>query len=206
MQRALTTTASLRPRRSALIALGLAAAVTWSVAGCGSDDDSAATSPDTSGTIATITQPTPVPGSGPPTTRDPAISPSPDQLGDEIATLYLAAYDDVVDALADRPPADEASARLDTLKDDYIEQLVGLGRHRDGMAEPDRANVDSIVRRSLAGLSDDTLAEYQAAIDHYASDAELRELIASFNVIGQYASFDLLREQEPDEAARLGID
>ena len=188
----------------ALIAVGLALVSTWSVAGCGSEDDSAATSPDTS--IATITQPTLVPGSGPPTTRDPAIAPSPDQLGDEIATLYLAAYDDVVDTLADRPPAAEATARLDTLKDGYIEQLVELGRYREAMAEPDRANVDSIVRRSLAGLSDDTLAEYQAAIDHYASDAELRELIASFNIIGQYASFDLLREQEPDEAARLGVD
>ena len=188
----------------ALIALGLAVVSTWWVAGCGSEDDSAATSPDTS--IATITQPTLVPYTGPSTTRNPAIAPSPDQLGDEISTLYLAAYDDVVDTLADRPPAAEALERLDALKERYIEQLVELGHYREGMAEPDRANVDGIVRRSLGGLSDDTLAEYQAALDHYASDTELRELIVSFNIIGQYASFDLLREQEPDEAARLGVD
>ena len=30
-------------------------------------------------------------------------------------------------------------------------------------------------------------------------------LIADFNIIGQYANFDLLREQEPEEAARLGV-
>lgn len=28
--------------------------------------------------------------------------------------------------------------------------------------------------------------------------------IASFNSIGRYANFDLLREQAPDEAERLG--
>jgi hypothetical protein len=30
-------------------------------------------------------------------------------------------------------------------------------------------------------------------------------LIASFNIIGQYANFDLLWEQTPEEAERLGI-
>ena len=53
-----------------------------------------------------------------------------------------------------------------------------------------------------------TLADFQAVADHYfdSTDAELYSLITSFNIIGQYANFDLLRQQEPDEAARLGVD
>jgi hypothetical protein len=184
----------------------IAAVAIGSVVGCGSDDERSTTSTRDSGADTTITQPTLVPSSSPTTQRDPARSPSPDELGDEIGAIYVAVFDDVVDELADRPPATDATVRLEVLKEDYVQRLVALGRYREGMAEPDRATVDGGVRRALAGLPDETLAEYQAVLDHYADDQELRALIASFNVIGQYASFDLLREQEPAEAARLGID
>ena len=33
----------------------------------------------------------------------------------------------------------------------------------------------------------------------------MANLIAAFNIIGQYANFDLLRRQAPDEAERLGL-
>ena len=50
-----------------------------------------------------------------------------------------------------------------------------------------------------------TFEAYQQTLTDYRDDPDLSDLIASFNIIGQYANFDLLRDQEPDEAARLGI-
>ena len=40
---------------------------------------------------------------------------------------------------------------------------------------------------------------------YFSKDQEFHKLLTSFNIIGQYASFDLLKKQEPKEAARLGI-
>ena len=131
---------------------------------------------------------------------------TPNEMGAEIGVIYLAVYGDVIAALADRPESAEATERMTTLKDGYIERFVALGQQREALDASGRATVDAAITSALMSLPGETLAEYQAAIDDYAADAELGELIRSFNIIGQYANFDLLREQEPDEAARLGID
>ena len=60
--------------------------------------------------------------------------------------------------------------------------------------------------RAVSAVPSETFEAYQEALDFYFDDPEVRELISDFNVIGQYANFDLLREQEPEEAARLGVD
>lgn len=122
-----------------------------------------------------------------------------------IGAIYLAAYDDVIAALTDRPESTEATEQLTTLKDGYIEQLVELGQQREALDASGRATVDATIMSAVMSLPGETLTEYPAAIDHYVVDTELDKLIRSFNVIGQYANFDLLREQEPDEATRLGI-
>lgn len=177
------------------------AAATW-MTGCGgSSGDADGTTTEASETAA-ITDATPVPTEAPVGTPDTA---SPDELGDSIGVLYVAAYDDVIAALEDRPDAAEATIELTALRDQYIEQLVELGWQREALDEPSRATVDARISSALMRLPAETLTEYQAAIDHYTSDAELDTLIRSFNIIGQYANFELLREQEPSEAARLGI-
>ena len=173
------------------------------VTSCGGDSDSTDDNPTTAAVTATATD-------GTATATEPipsgATDVTPADLGEEIGAIYLAAYDDVIAALADRPESAEATGLLTTLKDGYIEQLVALGQQREALDASGRATVDAAITSTLISLSGETLAEYQAAIDHYAADAQLSELIRSFNIIGQYANFDLLREQAPDEAARLGID
>jgi len=37
-------------------------------------------------------------------------------------------------------------------------------------------------------------------------DLAFKNLLASFNILTQYADFDLLKQQAPEEAARLGIE
>ena len=204
------TTDVRNPRRSSgrlplttrIVAGCVVAASGW-MTGCGGSSDNANAGATEASVTAPTTDATPQATDAPAATSDTA---SPDELGDSIAVLYLAAYDDVIAAVEDRPDPAEATARLIALKDRYIEQLVELGWQREALDPPLRATVDAKISSALMGLPSDTLTEYQAAIDHYAGDTELDTLIRSFNIIGQYANFELLREQEPDEATRLGID
>ena len=121
-----------------------------------------------------------------PAAEDPAA------LGDEIGRIYVAGYGEVVTLLAD-------------LKDSYIEQMVALGHRREALDAAERATVDARISSALFDVPDETFAAYQQAATDYAADTDVANLIADFNVIGQYANFDLLREQLPEEAARLGI-
>lgn len=129
----------------------------------------------------------------------------PAALGDEIGGLYVAAYGDLVALLADRPEAAAAVSLVADLKESYVQQFVALGHRREVLDDAGRAAVDARIRSALAGLPQETFDAYAAAAADYAGDPEVAALIADFNVIGQYANFDLLREQEPEEAARLGV-
>ncbi len=192
-----------RPHFATRVVAGcvVVAAAVWTT-GCGGSSDDADDAAIEASVTAAITDATPVPTEATAGTSDTAL---PDELGDSIAVLYLAVYDDVITAVEDRPDPAKATTRLTALKDQYIEQLVELGRQREALDPSSRATVDARISSALMGLPTETLAEYQAAIDDYAGDAELDTLIRSFNIIGQYANFELLREQEPDEATRLGI-
>jgi hypothetical protein len=130
---------------------------------------------------------------------------TPDDLGDMIGEVYLAGFGDVVALLIDRPDPATAAAELSALKEQYIEELVALGRLREGLSPADRAIVDARIGAALNRIPADVFAGYQQALTDYESDSESAALIRDFNIIGQYANFDLLREQEPEEAARLGL-
>jgi len=39
----------------------------------------------------------------------------------------------------------------------------------------------------------------------FAKNQDQQKALACFNIIGQYANFDLLKQQEPAEAQRLGL-
>jgi hypothetical protein len=129
----------------------------------------------------------------------------PADLGDRIGDLYLAAYDDVVALLSARPEAAAAAADLAALKEGYVQQLVALGYEREALDASGRTTVDAAITAALSSLPATTYEAYQEAYAYYSGHPELANLIASFNVLGQYANFDLLREQSPDEAARLGV-
>jgi len=174
-----------------LLALGIVA-----LSACG-DDAGVAT---TASTPTTATTPT----SAAATTT--AGAPSPAELGDQIGDLYLTAFDDVVALLADRPDAATAAAELATLKEQYVQEMVALGHQREALDAAGRSAVDARITAALSAVPPATYDAYQQAHADYGEDLEVANLIASFNIIGQYANFDLLRQQDPDEAVRLGID
>ena len=174
-----------RAGTAALLALTMAA-----VAACGGDAKS--------GTVATNVPATP-------TAR---VQATPDELGGQIGALYVRALSDVTDLLREKPPASEAKASVAQLKETYVQRLVELGRSREALDVAGRASVDAVIRAKLDAIAGEPwYATYDRVVQFYfAEDEELHALIVSFNVIGQYANFDLLRSQEPGEAKRLLVE
>jgi len=176
---------------AALFAAILLAAVLL-VAACGSSEPTSTTaavgSPSTTPTSASATL-------------------GADELGSQIGTLYVAALRDAALALKDKPDVATVRSQIEQLKNDTISKLVELGRAREAMSTADRAKVDAKITAALSAAGgEDWYATYTDVWNHYSGvDADFANLVAAFNVIGQYANFDLLKQQAPEEATRLGI-
>ena len=72
----------------------------------------------------------------------------------------------------------------------------------------EKAKMSARIAAALEAAADeDWYAVYMELYKSYAAtDSEFGNLLASFNILTQYADFDLLRKQAPEEAARLGIE
>jgi len=128
-----------------------------------------------------------------------------DNLGEKIGSSYVETLKQVVAVLKSKPTAADAKAMLADLKTWTIELMVGLGKEREAMSVKDRTVVDLVLSNKISGVPMDLFKEYQDGQAFYKGDSELFNLIADFNIITQYANFDLLKKQLPEEAKRLGI-
>ncbi len=143
-------------------------------------------------------------GGGPAAQAPESMSPA--ELGEAIGGVYQEAIEAVAAAMTDRPEPAVLRPKLETMKESYVKHLVELGRARAALGPGDRATVDSKVRLAITMVPSETFTAFADGQSHYLNqDRELANLIASFNVITQYADFDLLKKQAPDEAKRLGV-
>ena len=131
---------------------------------------------------------------------------TPRQLGDAIGGLYCEGMKDLaalLDAAAD--PA-QLTVDVEALKASVVDRLVALGHQRQTLDPSDRQAVDMATQFAVRRVD---MAAFQAmskACNTYRmSHNALSNLLASFNVIHQYAAFELLEQQLPEEAARLGV-
>lgn len=132
---------------------------------------------------------------------------TPRELGEQIGEVYFNALEDVTILLAEYPEVEEVRSQVEHLKQENILVLVELGKIREGLSDQDKAIVDMEIMSVLNSLNDvDWYQTYSDICSHYVSvDRDFYDLVVSFNIIGQYANFDLLKQQEPEEAERLGI-
>jgi hypothetical protein len=138
-------------------------------------------------------------------TEQPVPS-SPAELGQAIGAVYLEGLNKVTEMLKDKPEPGDIKPKVQELKESTIQKLVDLGRKREAMSEADRTAVEAASRLALNTVPADLFKAYQDAQSYYLSkDNELFNLIADFNIITQYAFFDLLKKQAPKEVERLGI-
>jgi hypothetical protein len=197
----LRPTAATATRRSALPAIALLAILLVTagllLAACGGSDDPTATT--AAGGSATTAAATP--------TSEAAAALGANELGDQIGAVYVGSIEAVAVLLKDKPEAATVKAQVEDLKASTITKLVELGKAREAMSTSDRAKVDFQINAALtAAGSKDWYTTYNDVWKHYsAADAEFGNVIAAFNIIGQYANFDLLKQQLPEEATRLGI-
>jgi hypothetical protein len=177
---------------SVMLAVGLV------LAGCGGGSaDTDTTAP------ATAEQPT--------VTTEQAASPESmdgSELADAIFTTWVEAMQKLDALLADRPDPASVQTQVEQLKEEYIQKLVALGRQVAALDLGEKATMQAeLLSAAMDASEEDWYASYSEIYADYAgSDIEFGNLVADFNILTQYADFDLLKQQAPDEAARLGIE
>ncbi|THB64030.1 MAG: hypothetical protein D6E12_15770 [Desulfovibrio sp.] len=132
---------------------------------------------------------------------------SPADVADAIVSIYNEGLDAVAGMADNPPPLAEAKSQLEALKEDMISRLVELGGIKQSMSDTDKAQVNSALTSAFMRIDPGKFEQFSQVIEHYrAEDNDFANFLSSFNIITQYADYDLLKEQEPEEAARLGIE
>ena len=141
------------------------------------------------------------------TTEAPAV-----QLGKQVAATWSEALQKLVPLLEGTPPVASLEAPVAQLKEEYVQRMVALGRQ---IADLDESQRQTAYARSADILdstaNSDWFQSYTRLYNQYAAGSDQTSqdfavLLSTFNTLTQYAFFDVLKGQDPDEAQRLGIE
>lgn len=130
------------------------------------------------------------------------------ELADAIYATWAEAMQKLDTLLADRPDPASVQTQVEQLKEEYIQKLVALGHQVAALDPAEKARMQAeLLSASMHADEEDWYASYSDIyMDYAGSDVEFSNLVADFNILAQYADFELLKQQTPDEAARLGIE
>jgi len=130
----------------------------------------------------------------------------PEALGNRVVDIYEEMYADLNDLVSQGLSAEEVWPELTAMKEDYISQFVELGAIREGMTEGQKQTINLTINSRLYNLDMDVFNSVNDAITFYRDqDNSLANEISQMNILTQYSDYELLRQQEPEEAVRLGI-
>ena len=131
---------------------------------------------------------------------------TPEALGKAIGDIYVKSMTHVTQLMKAREDGEVLKPKLETFKEETIVKLVKMGKMRESMEEADKKTVDRFISMGISSIPRETYDYYNDGYKYYAGlDRITGNLIAGFNVITQYANFELLKKQNPEEAKRLGI-
>lgn len=92
------------------------------------------------------------------------------------------------------------------LRDEAITTLINRGHEREGLSAELRKTTDLATRGQIQRVDQVAWqAMSKATMTFMFTHNALSQLLSSFNVLTQYAAFELLRAQNPAEADRLGL-
>ena len=135
-----------------------------------------------------------------------AAASTPEALAAAIHKDFLALQGELATMVAGQPTAATLRPKVAELKERYIGKFVGYGRVRERMSGTDAKKVENEFSRLLFTPPTVDISALSTATARFTqTDPALSKEIASLNILTQYAFFDLLKKQEPAEAARLGI-
>jgi hypothetical protein len=131
---------------------------------------------------------------------------SPDELGKAIVDNYYDSLKKLTGLMKDQPEPADLTPKVDALKEETIKKMVELGQKVAKLDEAGKKKVDAKVSMGLSNTPMDVFKAFSEGQQFYAKkDDNLGKTIKDFNIITQYAVFDLLKKQDPKEAERLGI-
>jgi hypothetical protein len=105
-----------------------------------------------------------------------------------------------------QPDPKDLTPKVEALKEETIKQMVEMGKKVAALDAAGKQKVETKVRLSFNMLPGDVFKAYSEGRQHYLkADIKLGNLISEFNIITQYAFFDLLKKQKPQEAERLNL-
>lgn len=131
---------------------------------------------------------------------------TPRQLGDSIGTLYCEGISTLAGLLAAQDDPAALTGEVEALKEGLIERFVALGHERLALDDEERSAVDMATSFAVRRVDMGAFKALTEACNTYRQTHNaLSNVLASFNVIHQYAAFELLAQQLPAEAARLGV-
>jgi hypothetical protein len=131
---------------------------------------------------------------------------SPDDLGKTIFNNYLEALKKLNEMTKARPEPADLTPKVNALKEETIKKMVDLGNKVAKLNDAGKKQVEAKVAMAFGSTPQDLFKPFSEAQQFYsAKDANLGKTIKDFNIITQYAFFDLLKKQAPAEAERLGI-
>ncbi len=194
MSRTTSTLSGRRPARDLVVtaAAALLLSLALAVAACGGPG--AAPGPPAGGGGATVT------------TQTARVS--GEELGSAVGAAWAEAMQKLVAILESKPDVATATPQIADLKEEYVQKLVDLGRQIAELDTGEKAQANARIVAALDAAAGAAWFErYVALYEGYATgDQDFANLLASFNILTQYADFELLKAQAPEEAARLGIE
>lgn len=132
------------------------------------------------------------------------------ELADTVLTTWSEAIQELNGLIEDQPGPTTIQSNVETLKEKYVQLFIEQGEIMAAMSDSDKTSAQDKISAQLGSFADEDwyttyLDSYNAYLDADV-DAKFMTLLASFNVLTQYADFELLKAQEPEEAERLGIE
>ena len=130
----------------------------------------------------------------------------PEAFGNSVADIYEEMYASLNELVSRGLTAEELWPEITSMKENYIARFVALGAIREGMTEEQKQTANRTLTSRFYNLDMDVFNSVNDAIVLYRDqDNALANEISQMNILTQYADYTLLRQQEPEEAARLGI-
>lgn len=132
---------------------------------------------------------------------------TPTELGEAITSVRNQVIQDMKSALEGYPDAPKVKAELQKIKDDAIPKLVEYGKVHNKMSPEKKKQTEDLVKAGYAKVAPDVYKFLNDAGWHYRpTDNDLANMISELQIVTQYAFYDLLKKQRPQEATRLGIE
>lgn len=132
---------------------------------------------------------------------------SPEAKAEQAAAIYQQALADTIEAMSGDPqPADDVVIeKVTVIRDENAAKLVEIGKLREKMGEDWGTKFDMALTRAFMQEDFRDLQQEYAELQSNYGRSDAGAITASINILTQYANFELLRKQAPEEAEKYGV-